>query len=749
MIPKSVIDSLLTFARSRKLDSSQRSKALILEEAADSHGIEEQDDAVWAAVLAAMDASPTKTSIHPASKPPPSRFGRRDDRQQVQAVEGWTAADDALVTAPFRFVALNTTVALHEGVAQSHADPTGTLSAVLKVEWAVETPLLVGQEGAQKVSEPFRLGDGRDAPWAIPGATLRGAIRSVVETVAFARLQQINRHRRFALRDFGNKHYQKFVEDSQPDKFGVGGMKAGWLRKDDEGATITPCEWGYVAIAALPCQTDDWPTLDRARKYARLGVAMTGSEAFTKTHTLGPKVVGDFGRRIYPFATTGSAGHLVCSGKPVGAGGNRKYEFVFIDQPGAGAVKLKEAAWEEFQDNNCKPSANLRKPDGAWRELFPAFKEGGRVPVFYVGDLAMNAADPNFSFGLTRLYRIPHKRSIGQVLLDGAPGHSLVDKDGNHQPDFAEHLFGYVHEPTDLMQGHPSGTKADHTAPAEVSRKARVAFGFAMAAKDQFKLWPERDKITGVMGTPKASFGPFYLAGPEKDWSADDAKLAGRKRYLARYGYQTDASHDALQRALTVQAANAKKGEQTTLMRFLVPATETARFTSQIRLHNVTAAELGAILWAVGLGGDKDARHLIGRAKAFGAGQIRADSVVVQVRNNDSDAKSEVTWVPQDGEGIEEIDRAYLAPFKAHVAGLAELSDAAQWDASDQVQGLLATARPLAGKAVTKGGPGTVYLPYINPNVTGQAKDFAALRKKTGIGAGKSVPDPLLPAKQR
>ena len=48
------------------------------------------------------------------------------------------------------------------------------------------------------------------------------------------------------------------------------------------------------------------------------------------------------------------------------------------------------------------------------------------------------------------------------------------------------------------------------------------------------------------------------------------------------------------------------------------------RFSSRIRLHNVTAEEIGLVLYALGHGGDpkKPYRHQIGRAKPYGAGEV-------------------------------------------------------------------------------------------------------------------------------
>jgi len=405
----------------------------------------------------------------------------------------------------------------------------------------------------------------------------------------------------------------------------------------------------------------------------------------------------------------------------------------FLDRAGQQPVPLAPATWTEFEDNNCVPSANRKKPAGAWEGFEPSYKAGGRVPVFFVGRLS-SEANPEFSFGLTRLYRKPHKFSIGQVLLRQAAAHKW---DGT--PDFAEHLFGYVHEPD----------KAVFTAPAEVSRRGRIAVGFATAPHGAFRLWPDGGQITTVMGAPKASYAPFYLSGPEKDWSSDQSGMAGRKRYLVRDLGQ-GGDFGPIARALEGQAAGT--GDTQSRLRFITPTDATkSRLTGTIRLTHVSRAEIGAVLWAIGLGGDAQARHQIGRAKAFGAGQVRAAKVTLHWRVNDAaGVTTKVDWHPSEGpDNVSD----FLKPFGCEIAGKVGLGNFDNWMKSPQVHGLLATARPRPFDE-----KGTSYLPFEHPGFktnSGKPKGagaFAHLRDKTRIGAGRvqpKAPDTLLPAAKK
>ena len=434
-----LVKALANYARSRmtggRIDAV---KDDVMDFAYDEHGWDGDDpDALWEAVKALLTAST------PLGRQAQETVANRRP-EKIKTAPEWDASHDgASVTAPFRFVPLNTKVSrLDAGETPLNAPLPGNLSAVVDVEWKVETPLLVGETQGGTTTEPFKLGDG----YAIPGATLRGALRSVTEIIALGRLFQVNRHARYALRDFDHPEYKVFLERTAK-------MQAGWLRRDGDVATIEPCEWGFVEIADLIGSDDSgaikrFATQERGQKYQSRKQNWTSAAAFTVPTNFALKGKTSQNLPIYKPDDGNKHGYFVFSGKMPGGNVNKKYEYVFFDKP-AQPVRLDPAVWDRFETTNCKPSQNKRDPVGGWKDLHPLFEQGGKVPVFYVGNLAENGADPAFSFGVTRLYRIPHKNSVGDLLLQSGKNHrpaELVKIGGEDklqlQPDFVEHLFG-------------------------------------------------------------------------------------------------------------------------------------------------------------------------------------------------------------------------------------------------------------------------------------------------------------------
>lgn|GEM_PF-5300376 len=86
-------------------------------------------------------------------------------------------------------------------------------------------------------------------------------------------------------------------------------------------------------------------------------------------------------------------------------------------------------------------------------------------------------------------------------------------------------------------------------------------------------------------------------------------------------------------------------------------------------MHNVTAAELGAVLFALTHGGDpaKPYRHMMGRGKPFGAGQTRVNSARLVVTPNDPTAESLIV-PPEKTEEVSDDDMTGFCPAPTKTA---------------------------------------------------------------------------------
>lgn len=218
--------------------------------------------------------------------------------------------------------------------------------------------------------------------------------------------------------------------------------------------------------------------------------------------------------------------------------------------------------------------------------------------------------------------------------------------------------------------------------------KGRVSIGFAHCMNKPDEI-DETELQTTIMGTPRASFAPFYLRGAVKDWSVIEHGVAGRKRYPTRY--EGGTGQEAIMNTLASwkgKEADRRSDEIFSKLKFLTATGEVLlRFRGKIKLHNVTKAELGAIIWCLLLGGQADSpyRHMIGRAKNAGAGQARVDRINADIRPH-SENPQKLEWAR--GDALDTLNE-YIEAFASHMRKFTPA-----WPDIAPVQDLLAVSDP-------------------------------------------------------
>src|SRR5579862_1548992 len=387
--------------------------------------------------------------------------------------------DPKLLSAPFRFVALNEAVApaATEVVRCGLDIPLpGGFCGTIEVDWAAETPLLIGSRRADGRDGPMRLGS--HGPYVIPGATLRGLLRSTCEIVAYGRLWQANRHHRYAVRDFT---HPLFGDANRPTWTT---LQSGWLQptpNSPSGYEIVPCLKYLIRIRDLPGSlnggkpTDngafhrEWLSKELSSRYQAAGQVNGGRSefagnpsAFSLATGRTDQVVNDSSGIINGWFVFAGRSPTVAALKPKDfdafekkldaqdktsvARSEKKREYVFVDDPAAQPVPLTVDAFARFELAHTKPSRNRREPDGSYTLLRRTLDSGGRIPVFYIGDLKNQSSD--FSIGLTRLFKRGHIYSM-QDKLNRERAHQIAP--GSAPPrDMVEALFGQVYAPGEL-----------------------------------------------------------------------------------------------------------------------------------------------------------------------------------------------------------------------------------------------------------------------------------------------------------
>jgi len=203
--------------------------------------------------------------------------------------------------------------------------------------------------------------------------------------------------------------------------------------------------------------------------------------------------------------------------------------------------------------------------------------------------------------GLSYMYKLPYNHRIHEL----QPLNTYPDpKSEEWKFDLSEVIFGSIHGENPL--------------------KGRVFFSHAFAIGEP----QTADTVDTILGSPKASYFPFYLkqkgdkcqVKEYKTYDDEDAELRGFKRYPQK-GMTISNTTD-----LKPEAYNPNVRTQ------FIPLQKGTTFKGTIRFHNLKPAEIGALLSALTFHGQEDQNkdqyyHSLGMAKPLGYGTVHIKNV--------------------------------------------------------------------------------------------------------------------------
>lgn len=500
------------------------------------------------------------------------------------------------IKAPYNFVPLHKEVVLPYWAKHiSHDIPfSDTQSNSFDIKIKAHSPIMVvdgksksdNQKEDRDTQQFSAIGDQH----FVPGSSIRGMLRSVLEVMAYGQMSnKVNDHR-YALRDLNYKPYRE--------NFTRHKTHGGWLTKGKDGNyyiqdTGIPGRISHKEIDKKSNQIfsqyfeknggfnrKDDKHKSAQHKYRRFAKPLDG-------HTV-KHVLEDKGRDIYGFDINGKdKGTLVFTGQSGFREFNRKqnkmvghfYEFIFWENQNKPQVvndKVIENFFFAYYDHEPNEQSDDFKH---WKKQL---EKGEAIPVFF-RKIKGEVTD----MGLSYMYKLPYKYSIKEI----------IDMQQKQQGiDLAAAIFGYVEE-------------TENTA-----LKGRVHIGHAKKTKGELDQARQL-----LLSTPRASYYPNYLRqnvdrnGKLKGYHYttmmdDQAEIAGWKRYPIH------------QSATPVKVDTSNlNAEMLTKFR---PLKAGAEFRLTISYHNLKLIELGALLSAITFHRTEEVYHSLGLAKPFGYGKV-------------------------------------------------------------------------------------------------------------------------------
>lgn len=553
----------------------------------------------------------------------------------------------SLVSTPYRFVPLSRLVLLPDWADRvSHDHPfRDGVCGELRLQLHCHTPLCVGgkqqdstETSAGKVSF-YRTPDGQPA---IPGSSLKGMLRNVLEIASFARFGKVQvQDQRLGVRDVtsSGNFYMSAINPNT--------TESGWLRFDHGQWTITPCSFSRIHQKDLieHCNVPEnrWISASSAKKrYEIIGllphIKFRTEPSKNKKRQAVADSAGPFTGCIVVTGQPGPAFNKVNrNGKSEGI---KKYEFVFHD-PAPGkevppALSVDEKVFNGFLHIH-QDSAEWT----FWRDHLSEGKLDQGIPVFFHRDGGKVS-----SLGLAFMYKLPYKHSLHEAIGHTHPVHLQA---ADQAPDLADLIFGHLGESGNSLRG-------------------RTGIGLATPLGQPSLQW---QKPT-VLSNPKPTFFPAYVRQDGKEHRQlmqRDCELSGWKRYPAK----------------PVDILDPPEKSKPTVQVELEAVAAGTDFEFRIRVHNLRQVELGALLWALDFGDRPRCRHGLGTGKPYGLGQVSLSLTGWDLLANDPQLAAEgidATW-------LDTCRAAYVRLMEDTLA-----SAGSRWAESGPIKALLEFAEP-------------------------------------------------------
>lgn len=481
-------------------------------------------------------------------------------------------------TSPYNFVPLASNVHLPEQQVVSQDFPLEHgYSGVIELELNNLNDLILGDSDKEEFDcQPFfRTPNGYPA---IPGTSLKGMVRNLIE-IATGGFIDMNQNQ-FSQRDLTNakNDYMKALRSK----------KSGWLYWDSssESWKVAPTLNAYRTVR----HTSD---VKHNEKNANTDVEDV-LEDLLPTVTPPIHKIESAVERYQAILDAKSNANKIGASTELLQGqylvvtnqledSTKRREFLFSAPDFNKAKHVDNDVFSKFE--SVMDQSQTEMGANHWAFLKEYSTEG--IPVFYL----QNAQNEISAFGLASLFRLPYEKSLFDLLPADHKNRASKAK-----ADFAGLLFGEISTEEQLS----------------ISRKGRVSFG--VAKSDSIGTFDTRRL---VLANPKASYYPAYLKQPQNDLNNYNSanQINGFKRYL---------QHQTIKNSrIPLKKDGTENLDVTKQVEVL---TSNNSFKSKVRIHNLNAHEVGALIWAITfgeLGEDSQYQHLVGMGKPLGYGKVK------------------------------------------------------------------------------------------------------------------------------
>jgi len=431
----------------------------------------------------------------------------------------------------------------------------------------------------------------------IPGSSIRGMLRTLVEIISFSKINQVSDVQKFFFRAVAAEREDP-LED--PYKKTLKKVQAGYLVKKGDEWFIRPAKkvddlsFIWVKDKLVKDEIDDFIPLNSEDYYPQYKINISFEDTFTKN-----------GRR---FARKISAqpseykyvGVLVTSGNMAETGEasqtNRK-NHCLVQEPDSESQLLKIS--DESIRDYCSALTTFQKKSPHFTEQ-EGFLKKGRC-VFYCVPQRIDQCVT--LFGQSPYFRIPYLpkgNSKAATARDFIPP-QLKDSEGEQiVVDVAEAIFGFLGRGRQAKNNQRSriGRIFISSGVLQTEQEEKIQQSLNQEPKEILLSSPKPTTFQHYLVQTEAQRKELkhYASSPLKDDGSGETAIRGHKLYWHKPYAESDLS--------------ATSDTQTSLIK---PLDLGLKFSFDIRFENLSSAELGALLWILSLSNDKSEQLQTGK----------------------------------------------------------------------------------------------------------------------------------------
>ena len=552
----------------------------------------------------------------------------------------------------------------------------------------------------------------------LPGSSLRGMLRTLVEIVSFGKIEQVSEQQKFFFRavaaesdDPLREKYKQYIGNMAKN------VRAGYLefeldKKENKWKWfIRPAQEVdgqlFIKVKEQDIQ-DNLPSLIQMKKssyipqYIHISFEVTAtsinvSEDLTRYSQQGWLVTsGNMLENMLEKAKEREREALLKKKE------GRKYHYIVGEadrstrrlEISPDAIRNYRDALTNFQKGKEKPFKN--NPKNRFDEKMGVLQEG--LPIFYCE--SQNGQPVVTLFGQSPNFRIPYSpNNDGQA----ASAVNFIPKEVGESEliDLADAIFGFVRVKKDKTERDATDNTKEKR---EQSRAGRIFVSDAQYKADEDGIWLTDDTITPqILASPKPTTFQHYLVQPE-DTQAVKSELKHYGKPITEtvirghklYWHKGNVSKDRIQADATEAEIEEKRSQYTEIK----PIKAGVAFEFKIHFENLSDVELGALLWILILAGDdteklkminldgkEKYRLSLGMGKPLGMGAVAIDKYELILNERyKNEPKQRYTklfdgeeWLTSDSGATLDEKKHFLKNFEYYIVNNISIEDCPQY----------------------------------------------------------------------